>query len=97
MKTRAEIIQLLGTFKPRAVNHYGLTRIGIFGSVARGQHTENSDVDVCYEGAPLSLLTIDHMQQELQHLLGCNVDLVRMRDNMNALLKQRIQKEAYYV
>ena len=58
---------------------------------------QNSDVDVCYEGAPLSLLTIDRMQQELQHLLGCNVDLVRMRDNMNALLKQRIQKEAYYV
>jgi predicted nucleotidyltransferase len=39
----------------------------------------------------------NYLQQELQHLLGCNVDLVRMRDNMNALLKQRIQKEAYYV
>ena len=50
MKQRTEILQLLSNYKPVAKKKYGLTRIGIFGSVARGEQTEQSDVDVCYEG-----------------------------------------------
>ena len=97
MKTREEILSLLSAYKPMAERKYGLTRIGIFGSVARCQHTNDSDVDVCYESKPLSLLTIDLIQTDLERLFGCPVDLVRVRENMNSLLKQRIQKEAYYV
>ena len=76
MKTKNEILHLLSLYKPTAQSKYGLTRLGIFGSVARDEHTEGSDVDVCYEG---------------------RVDLVRVRDGMNSLLKQRIQKEGVYV
>ena len=47
MKTKSEIIHLLSTYKQTAEEKYGLTRIGIFGSVARGEQTEDSDVDVC--------------------------------------------------
>jgi predicted nucleotidyltransferase len=39
----------------------------------------------------------DVIQTELEQLLGCRVDLVRVRENMNSLLKQRIQQEALYV
>ena len=97
MKTKAEILQLLGNYKPTAERQYGLTRISIFGSVARGQQTETSDVDVCYESKPLSLLTIDLIQSDLERLFDCPVDMVRVRENMNSLLKERIQKEACYV
>ena len=69
MKTKAEILQLLGNYKPTAERQYGLTRIGIFGSVARGQQTETSDVDVCYESKPLSLLTIDLIQSDLKRTI----------------------------
>jgi predicted nucleotidyltransferase len=37
------------------------------------------------------------MQNELEKLFGCPVDMVRVRDNMNGLLKQRIQREGIYV
>ena len=97
MKTREEIIKLLKSYKPIAEGKYGLTRIGIFGSVARGEHTLNSDVDICYEGRVPTLLTLDLIQTDLERLLGCPVDLVRMRDGMDSLLKERINKEAIFV
>ncbi len=97
MKSTSEILTLLAIYKPKAINNYGFTKLGIFGSVARGEQTEQSDVDICYEGKAPSLLTIDRIQQELQELLGCPVDLVRLRDNMNAALRRRIQQEGVYV
>ena len=97
MKTREEIIKLLKSYKPIAEGKYGLTRIGIFGSVARGEHTPNSDVDICYEGRVPTLLTLDLIQTDLERLLDCPVDLVRMRDGMDSLLKERINKEAIFV
>jgi len=62
MKTKNEILHLLTLYKPTAESKYGLTRIGIFGSVARGEQTEDSDVDVCYEGRVPTLLTLDLIQ-----------------------------------
>ena len=97
MKSTKEILQLLSQYKPTAMSKYGLTRIGIFGSVARGEQSPNSDVDVCYEGKAPSLLTLDHIQCDLEKLFGCPVDLVRVRENMNDLLRKRIQKEGIYV
>lgn len=37
MKTKTEILQLLKRYKPTAQKKYGMTKIGIFGSVARGE------------------------------------------------------------
>ena len=95
MKTRTEIIHLLSLYKPTAQSKYGLTRLGIFGSVARGEQTEDSDVDVCYEGRVPSLLTLDLIQTDLEQILGSRVDLVRIRDGMNSLLRERIKRGVY--
>lgn len=97
MKTRTEILHLLSLYKPTAESRYGLTRLGVFGSVARDEQTEDSDVDVCYEGRVPSLLTLDLIQTDLEQLLGSRVDLVRVRNGMNSLLRERIQKECVYV
>ena len=97
MKTTSEILTLLKSYKDIAISKYGLTKIGIFGSVARGEQTEGSDVDVCYEGKTPSFITLDLIQTDLEKLFGTKVDLVRVRDKMNQLLKQRIIKEGIYV
>lgn len=97
MKTKAEILHLLSLYKPTAESKYGLTRLGIFGSVARDEQVEGSDVDICYEGRVPSLLTLDRIQTDLERILDSHVDLVRIRDGMNTLLKQRILKEGIYV
>lgn len=97
MKSTAEILELLRTFKAQSAAKYGLRRIGIFGSVARGEQTDQSDVDICYESEPPSLLTLERIQSELEELLGCSVDLIRIRERMNSRLKQRILNESVYV
>ena len=97
MKSRTEILGLLRRYKPTAQKKYGITRLGIFGSVARGEQTADSDLDVCYEGQAPSFLTLDMIQTELEELFDCKVDLVRVRDNMNSLLRKRILRDGIYV
>ena len=97
MKSKSEILYLLSQYNPKAKSLYGITRIGVFGSVARGEQSDDSDVDICYEGKAPSLLTLDLIQSDLEHLFEAKVDMVRIRKNMNSLLKERIEKEAAYV
>ena len=96
MKSRTEILRLLLDYQPIAEKRYGLRPMGIFGSVARGEQTEDSDIDIFYTGAAPSLLTLDKFNQDLENILGTKVDTVRIRKNMNPLLRQRIQKEGIY-
>lgn len=97
MRSTQDILTLLDGFMPYAESRYGIQRLGVFGSVARGEQNDDSDVDICYEGRALSFLTMDLLQSELEKLLGCKVDTVRVRDNMNPVLRERIKKEGVYV
>lgn len=60
---------------------YGIARLQVFGSVARGTAGPGSDVDLLYELAPGASLgwEIDDLQQQLTELLGRPVDLVSKR------------------
>jgi len=89
-------LALLKNCKDEYANKYGITRIGIFGSVARGEHTENSDVDICIEAPPMGLFAFSGLCLTLEEILGVPVDVVRMHKNMNPRLRKRIEKEAIY-
>jgi len=78
-------------------NEFGIVRIGVFGSVARDEMVDASDVDVVVELARPDLLTLIGIKQELEGLLHQPVDIVRYRDQMNPFLKRRIEQEAIYV
>lgn len=60
---------------------YGVARLEVFGSVARGTAGPDSDLDLLYELAPGSTLgwEIDDLQEELTVLFGRRVDLVSKR------------------
>ena len=49
MYKRLDYMNILRRFKQEHAVEYGITNIGIFGSVARGDHTDESDVDVLVE------------------------------------------------
>jgi len=76
---------------------YGINRIGIFGSVAKGKQTKNSDIDIYYEGRPLSLFKMTALKTELEILLNSTVDIVRLRESMNGLLKKSIINDGIFV
>jgi len=94
---RDEILRALAQFRDRRAKEFGITRIGIFGSLARGEATDASDVDVVVELERPDLLLLVGIKQELEELLQRPVDVVRYREQMNPLLKKRIDREAVYV
>ena len=47
MRTRHDYITLLRQYAKAKAEVYGIMKIGIFGSVARNEQTEDSDVDIC--------------------------------------------------
>ena len=97
MKTTSEYLQLLKQFKDSKAKSYGISTIGLFGSVARGEHKEGSDVDVLYEGEP-NILLRSRMKRELEALFGCKVDLVRFRKQIkNTLFGESIDEDLILV
>ena len=97
MKTTSEYITLLRKYMAENASKYGIMRMGIFGSVARGEQTEDSDVDVYLETSKPNMFALVHIKEDLQTLFGCNVDIVRLRDHMDSLLRNRIEKEGIYM
>jgi predicted nucleotidyltransferase len=91
------ILQSLRRYKSLLENKYGVSKLGIFGSVARGDIKETSDVDVVIEIRNVDPFVLLDIKEELTKLLGCKVDLIRLRKNMNRFLKKRIEKEVIYV
>ncbi len=96
MKTREDYMAILRKYQASMSNIYGIIRIGIFGSVARNEQTEDSDVDVCVEMKKPDLFTMVHIKEDLQELFGRSVDIVRLRKNMNPMLLSRIQRDGIY-
>ncbi|MBN2646142.1 MAG: nucleotidyltransferase family protein [Desulfuromonadaceae bacterium] len=59
------------------LKQYGASRIGIFGSYARGEATEDSDLDLLVEFSEQhSLLCLVQIRRELSEALGVEVDLL---------------------
>jgi len=56
---------------------YDVASLKVFGSVARGEETEGSDIDILVKFVrPLSLLRLIRFERELSELFGRQVDLV---------------------
>lgn len=91
-----EVLALLRQFRRDRAGTYGITRIGVFGSVARGDSGPDSDIDIVYETDTPNLFRASHMRQELEELMGRHVDVIRLRKHMNPRLRERIQQEARY-
>ena len=94
---RDDILRALVRFRDIKQDEFGIVRIGVFGSVARDEITDTSDVDVVVELDRPDLLTLVGIKQELEESLHRSVDVVRYRERMNAYLKRRIEQEAVYV
>lgn len=82
MKTRGEYIHLLQSCSDLLRRQFGVRSLRLFGSVARGEEKETSDVDVCVDMAPDLYLFVE-LGMYLEELLGCHVDVVREHRNMN--------------
>jgi uncharacterized protein len=87
----------LRSLKRDFAERYGITALGIFGSVAREEEMETSDVDVVVTMREPNLFTLVHVREDLEEALHEHVDIVHYRERMNPFLKQRIDQEGIYV
>ena len=94
---RSDVIEMLGRHKAELAARFGITSLGVFGSVARDEADDQSDVDIVYETDSPNLFRTVRMKQALEALLRRRVDVVRWRERLNPRLKARIAREAVYV
>jgi hypothetical protein len=94
---RSEILTRLYSYKKRYQEQYRFVRIGIFGSVAKGVSNEKSDIDIVIEQKEPDLFLLGCIKADLEKEFGKEVDIVRLRKEMNPFLKNRIEREAVYV
>lgn len=96
MINRAECIQKLQTCKNVVADKFGVHSMRLFGSVARNEQNEASDVDVCVEMEP-SLLRRSGLKIYLEELLNCKVDVLRIHKNMDDYLIQQIERDGIII
>ena len=96
MYTLETIIEKLRAYLPELKKKYPISRLGIFGSYARGEATENSDIDVAVElNGPMGLNFVA-MANEIENLFGIKVDVVPKRSIKPAYLPS-VEKDIRYV
>jgi predicted nucleotidyltransferase len=92
---RGTIIQYLSQRKPELEKKFGVSKIGLFGSYARGHSREDSDIDIVVKLEKPDLLILVGIKQMLEEL-DMDIDVVRNREGMNTRLKKRIKRDAVY-
>ena len=97
MRTAAEYKTLLAGFKQEFGGQFGIKELGFFGSVARGEHTEGSDLDVFVSLEKVEPFIMFDLKELLESLCNCKVDLIRLRDSLRPALLDNIRKEGIYV
>ncbi len=92
-----DCIEKLSAFKREFGRQYGITKLGIFGSVARQENTEDSDIDIVVEVEKPTLSLMYELREMLKSIFKCEVDLVRFRSTLRPLFKSNILNDVVYV
>lgn len=75
-----------------------LSNLRVCGSVARGDDTENSDMDFIVDPGPdATLFDLGGLHEDLEELLGVPVDILSTNGRMNAEMKRQLLEEAVSV
>jgi len=92
-----EALKLLSQHKPELIRRFGITDLALFGSTARDEAQEGSDIDlvVDFEGRSTAKRYFG-VQFYLEDLLGCQIDLVQ-KDVIRPELKPYIEKDMIHV
>ena len=79
MKTTQEVVDLLHQARPQLAQEFGVRRVGLFGSYARGDQSEDSDVDIVVDVDPSIGLRFVDLADRIEALLGIRTDVVSRR------------------
>jgi len=95
MYTLQNIIDILRQHKPALQKKYPIGKLGVFGSFARGEATEKSDIDIAVEITGPMGLSFIAMADEIEDLFGIKTDVVPLRSIKPQYLSS-VQKDIVY-
>lgn len=76
---------------------YNIKQLGVFGSVARGENINASDLDILVEfSEPIGFFKFVELEDYLSKILGVKVDLVT-KNALKSAIKEDILKDVVYV
>ncbi len=76
---------------------YHPSLIGVFGSYARGEQTDDSDIDILVNlKGRINLFELIKLEEELSNLLGIKVDLIT-KNSLNEYLKDIVEEDLIYL
>lgn len=90
--TRNECIEILKLAGPYIKEKYGVKSLSLFGSTARGTHTDESDVDLFIDMPPKAFQLVE-LGYYLEDILGRAVDLVRSSQHLNQVFLKEIERD----
>jgi len=94
---KEDIISFIRAHKVEFERKFGVKKIGLFGSFARGKPYKDSDIDIVVEISRPDMFHIIGIKQTIEEAFGRKVDIVRLREKMNRALESRIKRDAIYV
>lgn len=94
---RAKVISILNKHRKVLSDSYGVRSLALFGSVARDEATQASDVDLLVDfDRPVGLFGLFALHDYLETILGCPVDL-GTPDSLKPRLREKVLAERVYV
>lgn len=97
MMNTTEIVKILKKFKTESAHKYGITSLGIFGSFARSQQDDASDLDVFVTLQESDFFILEKIKEELEQLIHFKIDVINFRDSLRDSFKNNILKDAIYI
>ncbi len=95
--TTEQLIGFLREHKAAFESEFSVTKLGVFGSYARKEAHEGSDIDIVVELGKPDLFSLIGVKQAVEDAFEIKVDVVRLRKTMNEVLRKRIEKDVIYV
>ena len=96
MINKTDCITKLRNCRDVMTERFGVRSMRLFGSVARNEQKETSDVDVCVEMEP-SLLKRSGLKLYLEEVLNCKVDVLRNHKSMDPYITQQINRDGILI
>lgn len=93
------MIRILTEHKDDICNRYLLKKLGLFGSYARNDENENSDIDILieFEGEPEGIFLLkEELKRELQNIFHKDIDICR-ENQIKHFFRNQILKDVIYI
>lgn len=97
METTQEILSKLRDYKAAFAEKYGIERLGLFGSCARGEQDDRSDIDVVIKMQQPSYFTHFYIREDLENLFRNKVDVITLHENQIAAFRQNVERDIIYI